>query len=74
GVIISIIAMIVGSQFGKPTSPEIIELMDKAAAKHAKISPKLEGAASKNLATEGKAVSQFINTSNFIQDRGFQLS
>ncbi|MEG1930425.1 MAG: sodium/proline symporter [Anaerovorax sp.] len=74
GVIVSIIAMIVGSQFGKPTSPEIIELMDKAAAKHAKISPKLEGAASKNLATEGKAVSQFINTSNFIQDRGFQLS
>lgn len=74
GVVVSSIAMFIGSQFGKPTSPEIMDLMDRAAAKNAKVSPKLQGAASKNLATEARAVSQFMNSTEFIKSRGFQLS
>ena len=60
GAIVSIIAMIVGSQFGKKTTPEMIALIDKAAAKNAKVAPKLQTASSKHLASEGKAVAQFI--------------
>jgi sodium/proline symporter len=62
GAIVSIIAMIVGSQFGKKTTPEMIALIDKAAAKNAKVAPKLQTASSKHLASEGKAIAQFIRS------------
>lgn len=60
GTIVSIIAMVIGSQFGKKTSAEMIAHMDKAAAKNAKIAPKLQTANCKHLVSEGKAVSEFI--------------
>jgi len=60
GVIISWIAMIIGSQFGKPTSPEMNELVNRAKGKRADVSPKMQAAASSNLTAENKAVSQFV--------------
>jgi len=74
GVVVSIIAMFIGSQFGKPTTPEMMDLMDRAAAKNAKVSPKLEVAASKYLATENKAISQFVFSTNYIENKGFQIT
>lgn len=74
GVILSSICMFVFSHFGKPTAPEMCDLIDKAAAKHIFASAKLEGASSKYLATEGKAVASFIKDSAYLENRGFALA
>ncbi|MCL2880554.1 MAG: sodium/proline symporter [Treponema sp.] len=74
GVVVSWIAMIVGSHFGKPTSKEIIDLMDRAKGKKANIPPKVQVATSKNLNTESKAISQFVFSSEYLIERGFQLT
>lgn len=74
GTIVSILAMYIGSQFGNKTTPEILEMMDRAAAKNAKIAPKLENANCKTLATEGKAVSNHILSTEYMKARGFSLS
>jgi sodium/proline symporter len=60
GIILSWIAMIVGSHFGKPTSKEMQELMERAKGKKANVSPKIQLATSKHLSTENKAISQFV--------------
>lgn len=60
GLIPSIIAMIIGSQFGKPTSSEMKDLMDRCRGKRGDVSPKIHAAASSNLTSENKAVSQFV--------------
>ena len=66
--------MFVFSHFGKPTAPEMCDLIDKAAAKHIFASAKLEGASSKYLATEGKAIANFIKDSAYLENRGFALA
>lgn len=60
GVIVSFLAMIIGSQFGKPTSPEMCELMERAKGKKIDVSKDVQVAASKHLNTETKAISQFV--------------
>ena len=60
GVILSWIAMIVGSRFGKPTSKEMQDLVERAKGKKANVSPKIQLATSKHLSTENKAISQFV--------------
>lgn len=60
GVILSWVAMIVGSRYGKPVSPEMQDLVERAKGKKANVSPKIQMATSKHLSTENKAVSQFV--------------
>ncbi|MEG2199790.1 MAG: hypothetical protein RRY25_05855, partial [Anaerovorax sp.] len=72
--VVSSIAMFVGSQFGQKTTPDMIVMMDRASGKNARISPKLEKANCKTLATEGKAVSNHILSTDYMQARGFSLS
>lgn len=60
GVIVAFAAMIIGSQFGKPTSPQMCELMERAKGKKIGVSKKVQVASSKHLHTETKAVSQFV--------------
>ncbi|MEA4922268.1 MAG: sodium/proline symporter [Eubacteriaceae bacterium] len=60
GVVVSWIAMIIGSQFGKPTSSEMKDLMDRCKGKRGDVSPKVHAAASNSLTSENKAVSQFV--------------
>ena len=74
GVVVSFAAMIIGSQFGKPTSREMKDLVDRAKGTKAKVPPKVQVATSKHLTTENKAVSQFVFSSEFMAERGFQLS
>lgn len=74
GAIVGIVAMYIGSHFGNKTTPEIMTLMDKASGKNAKIAPKLEGANCKTLASEGKAVSNHILSTEYMKNRGFSLS
>lgn len=74
GTIISILAMIIGSQFGQKTTPEVIELLEKASGKNARISPKLESANCKTLVTESKAISNYMLNQEYLNSRGFYLS
>ncbi len=60
GVIGSALAMIVGSHFGKPTSQEICDLMDRAKGKKVAVSKEVQVATSKHLSTETKAITQFV--------------
>ncbi len=66
GVIVSTIAMIIGSYVGKPNSPEMLALVDKAAGKRIDVSVKIEAAATKDLATENIAVSKHLKASEFL--------
>ncbi|MEG0156634.1 MAG: sodium/proline symporter [Anaerovoracaceae bacterium] len=74
GVVVSWIAMIIGSHFGKPVSAEMIKLVERSAGTKAKVSPKLQAATSTQMSAENNAVSQFIRQNNFIEDKGFQLT
>ena len=60
GLIAGCLAMIIGSQFGKPTSPEMCELMERAKGKKIDVSKDVQVASSKHLSTETKAISQFV--------------
>jgi sodium/proline symporter len=60
GVIASALAMIIGSNFGKPTSPEMCDLMERAKGKKIAVSKKVQVASSKHLSTENKAITQFV--------------
>jgi sodium/proline symporter len=60
GIIASVLAMIIGSNFGKPTSPEMCDLMERAKGKKIEVSSKVQVASSKHLNTETKAISQFV--------------
>ncbi|MCQ4637730.1 sodium/proline symporter [Anaerovorax odorimutans] len=60
GVILSWIAMLIFSQFGKPTSKDMCDLMERAKGKKANVSKKVQVATSKHLSTESKAISQFV--------------
>lgn len=60
GIILSWVAMIIGSRFGKPTSRDMEDLVERAKGKKANVSPKVQLASSKHLSTENKAISQFI--------------
>ena len=60
GVIVSFLAMIIGSHFGKPTSPEMCDLMERAKGKKINVSKDVQVAASKHLNTETKAISSFV--------------
>lgn len=67
GVIVSWVAMLIGSQFGKPTSGEMRDLMDRAKGKKADVPRKVQVASSKHLSTENKAVTQFVFENNYIE-------
>lgn len=60
GVIGSTIAMIIGSNFGKPTSKEICDLMERAKGKKIEVSKQVQTASSKHLSTENRAITQFV--------------
>ena len=60
GVIVAFAAMIIGSHFGKPTSPEMQELIERAKGKKIVVSKNVQVASSKHLNTETKAISQFV--------------
>lgn len=60
GLICSVIAYVVGSKFGKPTSPEMCELMDRAKGTKIEVSSSVQAAQSKHLAVETKAITQFV--------------
>lgn len=70
GIILSWIAMIIGSHFGKPTSKEMEDLMERAKGKKANVSPKVQLAASKHLSTESKAISQFVFRNGYELSKG----
>ena len=59
GVIASALAMIIGSNFGKPTSRNV-RLMERAKGKKIAVSKKVQVASSKHLSTENKAITQFV--------------
>lgn len=73
GLIVSSLAMFIFSRFGKPISDQMKDNMDRAKGK-AKISPKLEGAMSKTLVSEGKAVSRHLAVKQYVAQRGFNLT
>lgn len=52
--------MIIGSQFGKPTSPEMCDLIERAKGKKIAVSKNVQVASSKHLSTENKAITQFV--------------
>lgn len=60
GVVPSWICMLVFSNFGKPTSKEMCDLMDRAKGKKINVSKQVEVASSKQLSTESKAITQFV--------------
>ncbi|HIU25590.1 MAG TPA: sodium/proline symporter [Candidatus Copromorpha excrementigallinarum] len=60
GALLSFIAMIIFSNFGKPTSPEMKDLIERAKGKKITVSKKVQVASSKHLSTENKAITQFV--------------
>ena len=60
GLIASVAAMIIFSHFGKPTSPEMCDLVERAKGKKIAVSKNVQTASSKHLSTENKAITQFI--------------
>ena len=60
GVVPAWICMIIFSNFGKPTSPEMCDLIERAKGKKIDVSKQVEVAASKQLSTESKAITQFV--------------
>lgn len=74
GVVVSFLAFIIGNRFGKPVSPEMKESFERATAKNALISTRIEAAQSKQLASEGNAVEQFVFGSDYMINRGFNLT
>lgn len=60
GIILSWIAMIIFSRFGKPVSPEMQDLVVRAMGKKVNVSSKVQMASAKHLSTENKAISQFM--------------
>jgi len=70
GLIVSIPAMIIGSQFGKPTSPEIRDLVDRASCKM-KIPAGLATANFKQIAPETNGVLTFLKHSDYMKQVGF---
>lgn len=60
GVIVAFAAMIIGSHFGKPVSPEMQDMIERAKGKKIAVSKNVQVATSKHLNTETKAISQFV--------------
>ena len=60
GIIVSALAMAIFSHFGKPTSPEMCDLVERAKGKKIAVSKKVQVASSKHLSTENKAITQFV--------------
>lgn len=60
GVIVAFAAMIIGSHFGKPVSPEMQDMIERAKGKKIAVSKNVQVASSKHLNTETKAISQFV--------------
>ena len=60
GIIVSAAAMFIGSHFGRPTSPEMCDLVERAKGKKIAVSKKVQAASSKHLSTENKAITQFV--------------
>jgi sodium/proline symporter len=73
GLVVSIIAMVIFANFGKPVSSEIIDAMDKASGK-AYVPKGIQANQSKMLAPEANAVTSFIANTNFLENRGFNLA
>ncbi|NLD18761.1 MAG: sodium/proline symporter [Clostridiales bacterium] len=60
GIIVSSICMLIFSHFGKPVSPEMTDLIERAKGKKIDVSKKVQVASSKHLSTENKAITQFV--------------
>ena len=60
GAVLSFLCMIIFSNFGKPTSPEMQDLVERAKGKKIAVSKKVQVASSKHLSTENKAITQFV--------------
>ncbi len=71
GLIVSTILMIVCSQFGKPTSQEMKDLMDRASCKM-DIPNGLAGANFKQIAPETNGVISFLKESDYMKQVGFK--
>lgn len=74
GVVVSWIAMIIGSNFGRPTTPKMEILVKRSAGTKANVSPKLQAATSTQMSAENNVVSTFLGTNNFLKKKGFQLT
>lgn len=60
GIVISTLCYIIFSNFGKPTSQEMCDLMERAKGTKINVSQNVQVAQSKHLASETKAISQFV--------------
>ena len=72
GLIISIIFMFIFSNFGKKTSREMEEILDRVACK-TKIPASIEVTNFKELAPETRGVSNFIMKSNYLKECEFSI-
>jgi len=73
GLILASLAMFICSQFGKPTSDEMKDNIERAKGK-ARVSPKIEGVMSKTLVNEGRAVSEHLVAKDYLAQRGFNMA
>lgn len=70
GLLVSIAAMLIFTNFGKKTTPEMEDILDRVACK-TKLPAGIATANFKNLAPETSAVSTFVVNSSYLKDRGF---
>lgn len=70
GLIVSVICMVVGSQFGTPVSQEMKDLIDRASCK-LKIPAGLASANFKQIAPETEGVINFLKESDYMEQAGF---
>ena len=70
GLIVSVLAMIIGSQFGTPVSEEMKDLIDRASCKM-KIPAGLASANFKQIAPETNGVISFLKESDYMKQAGF---
>ena len=69
-LIVSVICMVVGSQFGTPVSQEMKDLIDRASCK-LKIPAGLASANFKQIAPETEGVINFLKESDYMEQAGF---
>ena len=71
GIVVSIVAYIIGSLIGPPPTKEIQDLVERAGCK-TEIPASFLKANYKDLAPETNGVITFLRESNYVQERGFQ--
>jgi sodium/proline symporter len=71
GIIVSWIAMFIGSQFGKPTPKEVLDLVDRAGC-NIKLPAGLATVNYKQIAPETAGVLSFLKESTYMEEAGLQ--